>query len=172
MADAKPIALTADRLREVPSYDPETGVFTWRVRPSPRSRVRAGDVAGVVGPDGYRIITIEGVSYYAHRLAMLYMNGEWPEHDTDHRNLNRDNNKWGNLRAATDQQNAANRPRIKISRSGLKGVIWYKRDQRWMARIKVNNRLIFLGYFDDPKDAHSAYFSAAERYFGEFARAA
>jgi hypothetical protein len=70
------VSLTAERLREVLDYNPETGVFTWKVRTS--IRVVAGKVAGSVGKRGYLIIGVGGRNYYAHRLAWLHMTGEWP----------------------------------------------------------------------------------------------
>ncbi|MCK9994454.1 MAG: hypothetical protein Dbin4_02974, partial [Alphaproteobacteria bacterium] len=98
--------LTQSRLKELLHYDPDTGVFTRRVQTS--SNARVGDVAGCLHPEGYRHIQIDGKRYAAHRLAWLYMTGEWPTNQLDHLNGVRDDNRWGNLREATHGQNQQN----------------------------------------------------------------
>lgn len=164
--------LTAARLRELLSYDPETGVFRWRVY---RARnARAGDVAGRIikaAPDkggGYRSIGIDGSEYLAQRLAWLHMTGEWPPAQVDHENRNRDDNAWRNLRDATRSQNQANRPAQANNTSGFKGVAFHKGAGRWRATLGKRH----LGLFDSPEQAHAAYAEAARGAFGEFARAA
>jgi hypothetical protein len=102
--------LTAARLRELLHYDPETGIFTWvhGTRKSP-----AGSRAGYVmkGKNlGYRAINLEGCCYYEHRLAWLYMTGAWPQHQIDHDNHARTDNRWSNLFDRTPKENVANRP--------------------------------------------------------------
>lgn len=161
-------ALTADRLREVLTYDPETGVFRWKVRTS--IRVTVGEVAGYLR-DGYRFITIDGRKYRAHRLAWLYMYGVWPA-ELDHVNGDRADNRISNLREATRTQNNANTPIRKNNTSGVKGVCWDKRKRKWMAQIRVRGVQRFLGYYETTEEAGEAYAAAAARYFGEFARVA
>jgi len=163
--------ITAEELRKLLSYDPETGVFTWRVdRFCGRGRVRmaSGDVAGATGTGGYRVITVFYNGYAAHRLAWLYMTGEWPSHHLDHINGTRDDNRWCNLRAATRAENNRN---VKIKNTnaiGAKGVTNHK--GRYRARITVDGKGVHLGYFGCPTAAHLAYCKAAKEYFGEFAR--
>src|ERR1700719_1662744 len=99
-------AIDDDRLRELLSYDPETGVFRWLVRK--RQNVKAGDVAGSFDGCGYCKISIDRRAYKAHRLAWLYMTGEWPPAEIDHINMNRADNRFANLRLATRHQNMAN----------------------------------------------------------------
>ena len=101
--------LTAARLREALSYDRDTGEFRWNKRSSALSRRREGVLAGSIKAAGYREIEIDGVTYQAHRLAWLHVTGEWPDAEIDHRDLDRGNNSWENLRAATSSQNHANR---------------------------------------------------------------
>jgi hypothetical protein len=85
--------LTAERLRELLNYDPDTGVFTWRVRPVHSHRV--GDIAGSVRTTrGYRLIGVAGRVYKAHRLAWLYMMGEWPKDQIDHINRDPSDNRF------------------------------------------------------------------------------
>jgi hypothetical protein len=166
--------LTAARLRELLHYDPETGVFTWRVRrrSGVKGRVAPGDIAGSLqskGRDRLRI-GIDYKVYRAHRLAWLYMTGEWPSRLVDHKDLNGLNNRWDNLRLATHSQNTTNSRVRSDSISGLKGVSFHKIKNRYQARIKVDRKTIRLGYFNTAEEAHAAYCDAAEHHFGEFAR--
>ena len=112
--------LTADRLRELLNYDPDTGVFTYRVTRAPR--FRPGDMAGHVDVHGYRVIGLDLRIYKAHRLAGLYMTGEWPKHEVDHKNLDKADNRWVNLRPATHGQNRQNIGALKNNWTGCKGV--------------------------------------------------
>jgi hypothetical protein len=156
--------ITAERLRKLLHYDPETGVFTWRMQRGPAA---AGAVAGSPHRDGYVCIGIDGRWYLAHRLAWLYMSGEWPENQIDHHDGKRSNNRIANLRPATHAQNQMNSRAY--GQSGRKGVSWNR--GRWQARIRVNRVLIHLGRFDDKEEAAAAYALHARKHFGEFARA-
>jgi len=121
--------LTAERLREVLRYEPETGVFVWRVRAA--RRIHVGAVAGNISPSsGYRFIGVDCRLYGAHRLAWLYMTGEWPKHQVDHVNMDCADNRWANLRDATCSQNTANSCVRINNKSGFKGVSWDKRRRR------------------------------------------
>jgi hypothetical protein len=160
--------LTAERLRELLHYDPETGVFTWRV--NRRGPMKAGDVAGRVHADyGYIIIGIDGGEYRANRLAFLYMEGKFPAHMAEHADRNRANNRWSNLRNATYSQNMFNIPVRAGNVSGRKGVVWSKNLEKWNARIGVNKKMLHLGYFEDKDEAAHAYNKAAIAHFGDFA---
>lgn len=170
MAGSKRIELTAERLREVLHYDPETGVFTWLVKTS--NRVHVGRVAGTSHKIGYRMIAIDGHLYYAHRLTWFYMTGKWPNAALDHGNLDKDDNRFANLREATMSQNLANTRARSDNTSGLKGVGWDERRGKWMARITTRGKRRHLGRFDCPAAAHLAYVVAAHKHFGEFARSA
>jgi hypothetical protein len=162
--------LTAERLRDLLDYDPETGVFTNRV--SRGSTARAGQMAGSRhNVLGYTYIFLCGRRYLAHRLAWLYMTGSWPSEDIDHANGEPGDDRYANLRVATASQNGMNSRRPRRNTSGFKGVRWRKREQRWCADIRQNGRTVWLGYFETPEEAHNAYCSAARRLFGDFARA-
>lgn len=92
---------------------------------------------------------------------------------TDHRNLNRLDNRTDNLRTATPGQNCGNTPplRKRADRfSQYKGVCFYIKTQKWRAHIRKDNVLKHLGYFEREIDAAKAYNAAALRVFGEFAR--
>lgn len=162
-------ALTRSRLMEALTYCPATGVFRWRISLHGHGgAIEPGDVAGKCC-DGYRVIGIDGGRYLAHRLAWLYMTGEWPSAFVDHRSLDRSDNRWENLRLATHTQNQANKHCRSDSFIGLKGVRRCR--GRWQARIKIDGIEKHLGTFDSPERAHAAYLRAAVHAFGEFARA-
>jgi hypothetical protein len=157
-----------NRLRELFSYDPETGIFTRLVSAS--SRARAGDVAGSVGADGYRQIEIDGRGYKAHRLAWYWMTSIWPRHQIDHINLSRADNRWKNLRMATCAENMWNTRAYASNTSGLKGVSWHNSTHKWRAQIKINGKNIYLGLSDTKEEAAALYAAAAEKLHGEFSR--
>lgn len=163
--------VNADRLRSLLHYEPDTGVFTWKVY---RGRTaKAGDVAGTAtNAQGYRCIMVDQTSYKANCLAWLYMTGEWPETDVDHRDGDRLNDRWGNFRLATRSQNCANRKKHSNNSSGFKGVHLKRASGKWAATICVNYKIHYLGSFETPEEAHESYVSAAQKYFGEFARSA
>jgi hypothetical protein len=164
------LMLTAERLRELLSYDAETGTFKRKVS---RSGARANSTVGHnCAKDGYCRIRVDGRIYLAHRLAYLYAHGEWPKARLDHVNCVPLDNRIANLRLCDQSQNSANARRGSNNTSGFKGVTWDKKTKRWRAQITVNRRSIKLGRFPSPEDAHAAYVAAAEIHFGEFARAA
>jgi hypothetical protein len=164
--------LTAECLRELLHYDPETGDFTWLAKSRPQStRVRVGAVAGWIDPPrGYRRITIDRRGYGAARLASLYMTGAWPEAEIDHINGDKADNRWSNLWEATTSQNGANKPMMADNTSGFKGVSRCKRSGKWVSHIRLNGRRKTLGLFDSPERAFIAYIFAAWDYFGDFAQ--
>lgn len=146
------------------SYDPLTGIFTWKISPSRRAKV--GSVAGGLSHD-YWTIRIGGKLRYAHKLAWFYVTGVWPTSKVDHRNGVKSDNWFDNLRLATSEQNAQNcRPHLD-SQSGLKGVRPFRK--RFAARIRANGENIHLGTFDTPELAATAYDVAAIKHFGQFA---
>ena len=161
--------LTQERLREILHYDPETGEFRWLQRMSNRAKV--GDIAGSAAEGGYRRMRIAGRSYRAHQLAWLYMTGEWGRPTIDHRDRDPANNRWSNLRRATQSNNNANRRRQRDNTSGFKGVHFDRKSERWIARLGKNGRSFYLGRFATAQAAHEAYVAAARELFGEFARA-
>lgn len=163
--------LTAARLREVLHYDPETGVFRWRMDRDRAGNAKAGDIAGRIASTGYRQIRVDNRLYKAHRLAFLYMTGEWPEQHVDHRDGDRLNNAWSNLREATPSQNGANRGATKRNKLGVKGV-YRNHDGKFKASICLDGEQVYLGTFDTPAEAASIYAVAAKDMHGEFARVA
>lgn len=163
------IAITIEELKEALSYDPETGIWIWLTGP------KKGNNAGWINDQstGYLRCIIKGKKYYLHRLAVFYMTGEMPVHQVDHANLKTGDNRWDNLRQATNSQNLANRPKYKNNIAGLKGVSSVRTNSanKWRARIRVNDQEIYLGVFDCKVAAHLKYVVEANRHYGEFSRA-
>jgi len=138
-------AITQARLKELLNYDPETGIFTWRVN----RRATQGSKAGARHPtQGYIAIKIDSVLYRAHRLAWLYVYGVWPPNDIDHINRVRDDNRLSNLRLATRAQNCQNRRIRSDNVTGTTGVCRYKKTQKWRAYIMIRKRQKELGVYD------------------------
>src|SRR4051794_40587735 len=113
--------LTAEELRTLVSYDPETGIFRAKTKRLGSYR-KIGDELGTVNALGYVVMSIDKKRYYGHRLAVLYMTGAWPEQGMDHINGGRSDNRWSNLRLATQAQNVRNRSKGSNNTSGFKGV--------------------------------------------------
>lgn len=161
--------VTAEKLRELLDYDPETGVFTWRV--VRRGSRGVGSVAGVPNPAGYVQIRIDGRLYYAHRLVWLWMFGEWPKAYVDHVNRDPADNRLKNLRAATNLQNQGNTKLQRNNTTGFRGVSWSRQRQKYTATLRANGKNQHLGVFRCPTAAHLAYCKAAKQHYGQFARA-
>ena len=161
--------LTQAELKEFVCYSPDTGVFTW-VKSSAK-RIKVGSIAGNID-DGYIKFKIKYKSYRAHRLAWLYMTGNFPDYglEIDHKNMNRSDNRWANLRIATKAQNMQNRNVFKNSKSGFKGVSWDKDQNRWRARMLINKINKHLGFSETAEGAYELYKSAAEKHHKSFAR--
>jgi len=147
-------------MKSLLDYNPETGVFTWKVS---RRWVKKGTIAGTITSSGYRQIMVEGKRYCAHRLAWFFYYNEWPKGHLDHKDRDRANNRISNLRECTPRENGQNSTRSRGS-SKYQGVTWYKKANKWRARIRVNKKLIYLGSFDDELEAANAYTEAKEKY--------
>ncbi len=149
------------------TYDPITGTFTWA---RPRPKIRVGAVAGYIKKNkGYRYIEIDGRAYSAHRLAWFYMRKKWPRKQIDHRDRDRANNRFSNLREATHGQNRANSKTT--NKHGLKGIryhAWLK-ENPWEAQIKRDGKVRSLGCYPTKEEAHQAYCVAAVELHGDFA---
>lgn len=154
--------ITSQRLRRLLKYTPETGIFTWRVN---RCRVVSGDEAGRITAYGYLSIKIDQVDYAAHRLAWLYMTGEWPVHQIDHQDRVRLNNRWTNLRPATNKQNHENLSLTVRNTSGFPGVRWDAQREKWYAFITSNGKMRNLGRHLTQIDAVAARLAAERELF-------
>ena len=156
--------LTRDYLKEILSYDKETGYFYWK-----KNRARnivAGEIAGYVSESRkgkkYIKICMGGTCYYAHRLAYLYINGKFPEKHIDHIDGDGTNNSWTNLRDADRSANSKNMKLFKNNSSGFCGVTML--DGKWAAQIKTAGKYIYLGSFDKKSDAINARKEANKKY--------
>lgn len=157
--------ITADRLREIVNYDPDTGVFQWK---HSHYRMRPDRTLGSPDRDGYLQARVENTTQKLHRLAWLYVHGRWPAKWIDHVNGNPGDNRITNLREATISENHRNRR--PYGSSGFKGVCWNALRHKWQASIKFGERNTYLGLFETAEEAHRAYCEAARQHFGEFAR--
>ena len=157
--------LTAERLRSILNYDPESGIFTWKVRTA--NQVKVGDVVGCPDGRGYLLIQAQSRLYRAHRLAWLYVYGEWPKGQIDHINRNKADNRIANLRDVSHKQNNQNRSKPSNNTSGHPGVSWHKQKSKWQARIAHNYKQIHLGYFATIEEAVSARKAAEKLYWAD-----
>jgi len=149
--------LTQERLKELLSYDHETGDFTWRENISRTARVGfvAGSVSIVKGKSYIRIGIAER-KWLAHRLAFLYITGSFPVDQVDHIDGNGLNNKWDNIREASKTENGRNQRLHRNNTSGTSGVCWMKRTGKWMAQIRLGKLRKYLGCFTNKDDAIAA----------------
>ena len=172
--------LTVDLLRALVIYDPATGLFQWQHRPahffSDENHYRgwntkfAGQLAlASCHSKGYRFGAVLGAKVFAHRAAFAIQTGAWPERLIDHRNGNKADNRWDNLREATDSQNQANTGPQKNNPVGLKGITFDKQTGRWRASIQIDGTRRCLGRYDTKELAKIAYDTAARNHFKEFA---
>lgn len=166
-----------EKLHDLLSYDPESGILTWKYRPGKRRTLNtrfAGKPAGYLSPErGYCTVRIDDMLYSAHRIIWAMVHGDIPEDmQVDHINRTRSDNRLVNLRLATNAQNVCNGPMRSTNKSGFKGVIFHRASGRWNARLTISGKTKSLGYYETPEEAHDAYVSGARLYFGEFARAA
>lgn len=173
--------LTAEILRQRVDYDPETGAFTWRPHPGSANAHRAWDaqwagkvvtvrccVAPLQNAKSYGIVRVLGKWYGQHRLAWLWMTGEWPIAEIDHKDGNPLNNRFANLRSASRSQNQANKKAMSNNLLGIKGV--YKHRRRYVAQINAGGKHTYLGSFKCPTAASIAFTKAHKAAHGKFSR--
>ena len=160
--------LTQEYLKECLMYEPDTGIFTWKKRPlnhfknsrgcnSFNSKL-SGKMAGRISHYGYIEIGLMKFLYKAHRLAFLYMEGYTPENEIDHKDGNRSNNIWSNLREVSHQCNMQNQKLSKKNTSGIAGVFFNKRYNKckWVVNIKISQKNKCIGRFEKLEDAAMA----------------
>jgi len=159
--------ITHQRLLDLLAYDPETGVFTWRVN---RGGMRAGQEAGCALGDRYCQIMLDYKHYSAHRLSVFYTTGKWPDAVVDHITYGENSDAVSNLRSATWQQNRWNTP-PKIGHSKWKGVTYDKgRTKCWKITFKLPSGPIIQKRFADEREAAEEYMFLALEHHGEFVR--
>lgn len=159
--------MTKTELDSILRLDGDTGRFYWI---KSRGRVSAGSEAGYVGDKGYIEIGINGKKWYAHILVWLSVTGSMPGMHLDHRDTDRANNKFENLRLASQLENTYNRSPMSNNKSGVKGVHWHQLSKKWRAVINVSGKRIEIGKFTSLEKAARAMAIARDKYHGEFAR--
>jgi hypothetical protein len=135
--------VTYERLKELCIYDPITGILYRR---------NTGLPAGYKNNKGYIQVCIDGKVYSLHRIAWLYMNGEFPSGQIDHINRIKSDNRWTNLREANNAQNQANTPIQRNNTSGVKGVVWSSLHKKWRLRLGKNGKKKSFGLYDNIGD--------------------
>ena len=154
-----------EELREFLYYEPDTGLFRWKIA---RSGVRVDSVAGCTDVKGYIVIMINYRFYKAHRLAWaLYYNQDPGNMEIDHIDQNKSNNKIVNLRLANRGSNKAYAGPQKNNKLGVKGV--YCRHGKFQTEIRKNGKKYHLGFYGTIEEASNVYWAAAEELYGEFA---
>lgn len=144
--------LTQTELKRLLDYNPSTGLFTWKIS---RPNAKQGNKAGNLDPSGYIRISVNSKNYTAHRLAFLYMTGNFPLNHTDHINHNRSDNRWINLRLVTQKENNRNLAKRSDNTSGTSGVSFSNKNNKWIVRIKVENCYKSFGAFPTIEEAIS-----------------
>ena len=151
--------ITSDRLKQLLTYDPATGIFTRKVLAGGQM---PGSKAGSLDAYGYVCIAVDGRNYKAHRLAWLYMHGAWPTCDLDHKNEVKTDNRIDNLREITKKKNTWNCSNARSNNtSGLRGASKHKCG--FQASICINGKQMYLGLFSNAELAHKSYRAAKRR---------
>jgi hypothetical protein len=174
--------ITAETVRKLLDYDPETGLFTWKPRTPdmfdsevPELNCKlwngkfAGKQAGSIGRLGYIVIMLKPTLWRAHRLAWLHYYGDIPKDDIDHINMVTSDNRIENLRLLRGM-NLCNRPKQRNNTSGYKGVSWDKRDKRYSTTVYANGKQAYRAYHLTAEEAYADYCRVAKELHGEFFR--
>lgn len=172
--------LTAEQLKRIVEYDPETGCFRWRdtfeagiccarmQKPYPKP----GDIVRAVRKNAlYQYMSIDGKWYLTHRLVWLYVYGKFPARGLhiDHINHDGFDNRLCNLRLATRSQNYFNKKTSGRNTSGYRGVSWHSQIKRWRAAVWANGKRIESSTFVDAEAAARWRDLMAKKLHGEFA---
>jgi len=142
--------LDSTRLKEIFDYDPNTGIFIRKIK-GRKAKVGSFD------PEGYVYIQINHIKYAAHRLAWLYMYGEFPTDQIDHINGIKNDNRIANLRVCTHAENQQ-------TKRNVKGYSWHKTKKRFIAYIQINKKRIELGRYLNEQDARKSHLDAKNKY--------
>jgi hypothetical protein len=146
--------LTQERLRFLLDYNPDTGVLTWRTKPS--RGIKVGQQAGTPTSEGYLAFQINKKKMLAHRAIWFYVHGVWPPKEIDHINHVRNDNRLCNLRLASRLENSHNTQKHAKNMSGHKGVAWHNRNQKWQVQLQANHKTFYVGQFAQLTDAVQA----------------
>lgn len=150
--------ITQNELKRILDYNKETGIFTWLCDRG-TNKVK-NKIAGCIHSNGYIYISLNKRRYFAHRLAWLYVYGEWPSNQIDHINGVKDDNRIENLRDVIPRENSQNR---KKHREGhIIGTTYSKLYKKWIAQIRIKGKVNRLGSFETQQEAHEVYLKAFE----------
>lgn len=163
--------LSYDLLHRLISYDPDTGLLTWRNRTADlfvagfhsaegqcrawNTRYAGKEAIGQVKSDGCKKGFCLGRMVSSHRVIIKMMTGVWPD-ETDHENGIRSDNRWVNLRNTSRVGNNQNCAIGKNNTSGAKGVTWRSSIGKWRARVSENGVRTTIGNFTEFQDAVDA----------------
>ena len=170
-----------EELRQLLRYEPETGKLYWRARPESmfsadwhqrkwNTRYAGQEAFTADCGGGYKAGAIFDTKIRAHIVAWAIFYGVWPEHQVDHEDLDRSNNRIANLRKASNSTNMMNGSKRRDNTSGHKGVSWSKQRQKWVVTVSANKKPHHGGFHDRLEDAVEARAELAARLHGEFAR--
>jgi len=150
--------ISVEQLKALLHYDPNTGKFS-------RIAQQTHNAGGGADCNGYLALGVMGRSYLAHRLAWLYITGQWPKFEIDHINGDRSDNRWCNLREADRQRNAQNQRRARSdNQTGFLGVTRQgSRKNPYVAKIKGRTGIVYIGRFKTAEEAHAAYVRVKRR---------
>ena len=160
--DREMMSISIDFLRQVLTYDPDTGFLYWV------GSYQGERQAGYIGKGGYRYVQIKRQRFLAHRVAWALHYSEWPNQFLDHVNSHRADNRIVNLRLANPSENNWNKTLQTNNTSGFKGVTFHRASGKYVAQITVQKVRHRLGSFDTAEQAHAAYVKAAQELHGEF----
>jgi len=158
--------ITQKRLKEVLTYNPESGDFFWR---ESKGCAAAGKKIVSVDSSGYFKLKVDGNYYLLHRLAWLYTYGVYPLSCIDHINRNRRDNRISNLRLATNAENCRNAGMRSDNTSGVTGV--GRIGSKWRVRIMVDGVTLYLGSYNDIELAELVAVEAKNKFHGSFSSA-
>jgi hypothetical protein len=160
--------LTQAYVRKLFSYSKKTGLLRRRLHRG--NRAMPGSIVGTSdGHKGYLRVGIDGKNWSVTHIIWLYVTGEWPKR-VDHRDLNKTNNRWKNLRKATNSQNMCNTKVRSDSSTGVKGVYQDRRTGRYRVHVGLGRQRFYGGFFATVAEAKVARDMLAKKLHGKFFR--
>ena len=165
---------SAEDLRQLLIYEPDTGKLFWRERPQGMFSCErdcrawnaryAGREAFTPRRGGYLMGKIFSRTHSAHRVIWCLFFGAWPSKQIDHINGDRSDNRIGNLREVSHTENMRNQKLHITNSSGHAGVYWMGKDRVWRASIWRDGRRKYLGSFVRKDDAVRARLRAEQEF--------
>ena len=136
----------------------------------PKQKRKVGGIAGCKQKNGYWVLKFNYKQYQCHRVVFKLHNKINIQHtEIDHEDKNPSNNTIENLRIASSSQQNCNTGIPRNNTSGIKGVYFHKKTNKWKAQIMVNGKNYHLGLFDCKYEAEKVAIKAREELHKEFA---